>query len=97
MPYPEFHSKSFRPRFEDGQVLLKGKAHSLDDIAAQQRCTSRYVRRVLSLSFLAPDIVDAILAGTQPRSMTVATLLARDIPLSWREQCAKLGFRLAQA
>src|ERR1051325_2764797 len=73
-------------------ALLSGRARSLDDIAARQRCTNRYVRRVLNLSFLAPDIVDAILAGTQPRSMTVQTLLGREMPLSWPQQRVTFGF-----
>ena len=73
-------------------ALLSGRARSLDDIAARQRCTNRYVRRVLNLSFLAPDIVDAILAGTQPRSMTVQTLLGREMPLSWPQQRITFGF-----
>ena len=77
-------------------ALLNGKANSLNDIAAQQGCTNRYVRRILSLSFLAPDIAEAILAGIQPRSMTVELLLSRDIPLSWQEQRAALGFKTAE-
>jgi hypothetical protein len=73
-------------------ALLSGRARSLDDIAAQQRCTNRYVRRVLNLSFLAPDIVSAILAGTQPRSMTVQSLLEREVPLAWPQQRVTFGF-----
>ena len=77
------------------RALLAGKAHTFNDIARKQGCTNRYVRRVLNLSFLSPDIVDAILAGTQPRNMTVASLLTRDIPLSWRKQRVEFGFASA--
>jgi hypothetical protein len=78
-------------------ALLAGKARSLDDIAVKHGCTNRYVRRVLSLSFLAPDIVEAILRGTQLRSLTVATTLGREIPLSWHKQRAELAFTPAQS
>ncbi len=78
-------------------ALLSGRARSLDDIAARQRCTNRYVRRVLNLSFLAPDIVDAILAGTQPRRMTVQTVLGREMPLSWPQQRVTFGFAAAHS
>ena len=73
-------------------ALLSSKALSLDDIATTNGCTNRYVRRVLTLSFLSPQIVRAILNGAQPRSMTVGTMLARDLPLSWAKQGALLGF-----
>lgn len=73
-------------------ALISGKARSFDDIAQKHGCTDRYVRRIMNLSFLAPDVVNAILAGTQPRSMTVATMLACDVPLSWQQQRTAFGF-----
>lgn len=73
-------------------ILLGGKVATLNEIAQQHDCTQGYVGRVLKLSLLAPDIVAAILAGRQPRSMTLATLFARIMPLSWREQRMAFGF-----
>jgi len=47
----------------------------------------------MPLAFLAPDIVEAILAGTQPADLTTQTLIRRtDLPLNWAEQRALLGF-----
>jgi hypothetical protein len=47
----------------------------------------------MPLAFLAPDIVEAILAGTQPVDLTAGTLTRRaDLSLSWSEQKSLFGF-----
>jgi site-specific DNA recombinase len=47
----------------------------------------------MPLAFLAPDIVEAILAGTQPVDLTAETLARRaDLPRSWSEQKSLFGF-----
>jgi site-specific DNA recombinase len=49
-------------------------------------------KQLVRLSYLAPDIVDAIFSGSQPAHMTVAMLKAqKQIPLHWAEQRALLG------
>ena len=42
--------------------------------------------RVIRLNFLAPAIVDAILAGTQPVTLTAAKLRSNDFPIEWERQ-----------
>ena len=44
-----------------------------------------YVDRVLCLTLLAPDIVEAILDGRQPEGMTLPGLLKR-VPVEWEGQ-----------
>jgi hypothetical protein len=46
------------------------------------------VGRVLRLTLLAPDIVEAILGGRQPAEMTLAMLM-RPFAVGWREQRKK--------
>jgi hypothetical protein len=46
------------------------------------------VGRVLRLTLLAPDIVEAILGGWQPAEMTLAMLM-RPFAVGWREQRKK--------
>jgi hypothetical protein len=50
-----------------------------------------YVGRVLRLTLLAPDIVEAILSGRQPADMTLAVLM-RPFAVKWTEQ-RKTNFR----
>jgi len=48
---------------------------------------------LVRLSYLAPDISQAILDGSQPRDLTADKLLAHSrLPLAWRDQRTALGF-----
>ena len=48
--------------------------------------------RLVRLSYLAPDITEAILDGRQPRDLTADKLLAHSrLPLGWHEQRTVLG------
>ena len=74
--------------------LARGRADSLCDIAKTEGVSDRYVSRLLPLAFLAPDIVEAILAGTQPLDLTAEKLTKHtELPLSWAEQRELLGFQ----
>jgi hypothetical protein len=71
--------------------LVRGDAHSLRAIAEERRVDERYVSRILSCAFLAPDIVEAILEGRQPPQLTVEKLRF-GAPLLWAEQREQFGF-----
>lgn len=67
--------------------LVSGRARSYDEIARREDVTRRYVGRLMPLAFLAPDIVSAIVRGTQPIDLTVETITKRtELPLDWAEQ-----------
>ena len=56
-------------------------------LAREHGVTSSYASRVIRLNFLAPDIVEAIIAGTQPVQLDAKTLLGmHEMPLGWTEQ-----------
>ena len=60
--------------------------------AARLGCCRSTLTQRIKLSYLAPDIIEAILAGTQPRSLTRRRLASIDLPIDWREQRKMLGF-----
>ncbi len=66
---------------------------SIQRIAEAEGVVPSYATRLLRLSFLAPDIVAAILDGLQPPELT-ANKLMRDtrLPLEWTAQRQLLGF-----
>jgi len=73
--------------------LTDGTASSIGDLASQQQKDPTEISRFLPLAFLAPDIVEHILAGTQPVDLTIQKL--RDtsaLPNAWNEQREILGF-----
>lgn len=70
------------------QTLVDGKESEL-----AVGYSKAHLARMARLSFLAPDIVSAILDGTQPVELTTRRLLrATNIPLDWAEQRKFLGF-----
>jgi hypothetical protein len=52
--------------------IESGQANSITDLAEQKGVTNAYVCRLLPLTCLAPDIVEAILDGQQPRWLRLA-------------------------
>jgi site-specific DNA recombinase len=71
--------------------ILTARVSSQRAIAQKLGLSERYVGRILECAFLAPDIVEGILAGRQPSSLTFKKL-TREIPTSWIEQRRQLGF-----
>ena len=63
-------------------------------VLAQREGVSRsYFTRLVRLSYLAPDITQAILDGRQPRDLTAQKLLEHSrLPLAWHDQRIVLGF-----
>jgi len=62
-------------------------------LAKREGVSPSYFTRLVRLSYLAPDITQAILDGCQPRDLTADKLLAHSrLPLTWQEQRAVLGF-----
>lgn len=75
------------------EQLASGNPPTLSSIAKQENLSVGDVSRTLQLAFLAPDIIEAILAGRHPKEMT-ATKLKRlpELPISWPAQHHLLGF-----
>jgi hypothetical protein len=65
--------------------IESGHAKSITDLAEQEGVTVAYVCRLLPLTCMAPDIVEAILDGRQPRWLKLAEVLGNG-PLAWEEQ-----------
>jgi DNA invertase Pin-like site-specific DNA recombinase len=62
-------------------------------LAKREGVSPSYFTRIVRLSYLAPDITQAILDGRQPHDLTAHKLLAHSrLPLTWHEQRTVLGF-----
>lgn len=71
-------------------MLERGEVSSLKEIAAREKLDNSYVSRMVNLTSLAPDIVDAILHERLPPTLTLFEL-AVDTPVLWEEQRRKFG------
>ncbi|HEY2485446.1 MAG TPA: hypothetical protein VGI36_09875 [Candidatus Binataceae bacterium] len=68
------------------EELATGRARSLEELAERDGITRRYIRRLVGLAFLSPQLVEAILLGRQPVDLTATRLTEVDLPLNWTEQ-----------
>jgi hypothetical protein len=71
-------------------MLQQGEFPDTTEIAQRHGLSEPHVRRLLRFAYLAPDIVEAIVDGRQPRTLTVKLLL-QGIPLDWSDQRAAFG------
>ena len=65
---------------------------SISALARDLKLDCSYVRRILLLTTLAPDIVEAFINGEEPEGVTLVTL-KRVFPEDWEEQRRALGFQ----
>jgi hypothetical protein len=82
--------KALARAFRWRKLLETGVYATVEEIAAAEKINASYVGRILRLTLLAPDIVEAILDGRQPSEMTVAVLM-RPVAVLWQEQIERLS------
>ena len=73
------------------EAIESGEVHSISDLARNLDVDNSYVARILKLTTLAPDIIEAILHGEEPSGLSLAQLI-RTFPMDWERQRALFGF-----
>jgi site-specific DNA recombinase len=69
-------------------MLAGGEAGSVKELARRHGLCEHYAAKLMPLAWLAPDLIQTILDGAQPKSISLSALIARSLPLSWKEQRA---------
>jgi hypothetical protein len=72
-------------------LLESGRYGSIAELARAIKIDNSYVARLLNLTLLAPDIIQAILEGHEPSGLSLEKL-TKNLPLDWEEQRNALGF-----
>jgi hypothetical protein len=72
------------------RMLDAGVYTSTSEIGDAENISKSYVSRILRLALLAPDIVEAILAGRRHQGMMLEQL-ERPLPASWAAQREHFG------
>jgi len=67
------------------EMLESGKYSCAADLAKAEKVNASYLSRILRLTLLAPEIVDAITSGQQPSTLQVDDLL-KSLPVRWQQQ-----------
>ena len=82
--------KALARGFRWRKLLETGDFSTIQEIADAENINPSYVSRVLRMTLLAPEIVEAILAGRQPEGLTMARAM-KPLPTSWLEQIKLLN------
>lgn len=72
------------------RMLESGQVRSRNELAEAEKINPSYLSRIYRLTLLAPDIVEAILDGRQPRTLQLSDLMD-DMPVEWERQRKQFG------
>ena len=77
--------KALARGFRWQKMLREGDYQTLEEIADAENINPSYVSRLLRMTLLAPEIVEAILAGSHPAGLTRAKVM-KLFPMEWQRQ-----------
>ena len=77
--------KALARAFRWRRMLETGAVSTVREIAAKEKINPSYISRVLRLTLLAPEIVEAILDGRQPADVTLPGLMG-EVAVNWGDQ-----------
>ena len=82
--------KALARAFRYQRMLDVGKYSSIGEMAAAEKLDRGYLGRLLQLTLLAPDLIQAIMDGRQPVGVTLPVLM-EPFPVEWEKQRAVLA------
>lgn len=82
--------KAIARAFRWRRLLESGRFASVTELAKAENINDSYMARVLRLTLLTPEIVEAVLDGRQPATMQIDALL-KPLPSDWKAQRLALG------
>ncbi len=77
--------KALARAFRWKRMLDSGEYATIAEMAQRERIAAPFLTRTMRLAQLAPDLVEAILDGSQPQGLTLE-LLRTPLPTAWSEQ-----------
>jgi hypothetical protein len=77
--------KALARGFRWRKLLEKGDFATIEEIAVAENINPSYISRLLRMTLLAPEIVEAILVGRQPEGLTMARAM-QPFPAEWKCQ-----------
>ena len=77
--------KALARAFRWQRLLDEGICGTVEELARREKVTKSFMSRMLRLTLLAPDVVEAVLDGKQPEEMRLVDLL-EGFPVEWGNQ-----------
>ena len=84
--------KALARAFRWQRMLDEGVCGTIEELAKRERVNRGYMSRVLRMTLLAPDIIDAVLDGRQALSVRLEDFLD-GFPVEWEGQRERFGPR----
>jgi hypothetical protein len=78
--------KALARAFRWKKMLESGEFATIAELAAREKIQPSYLTRILRLTLLAPEIVEAIVEGRQGTNVSLAGLMGA-VPAEWKGQC----------
>ena len=79
--------KALARAFRWKRMLESGEFASISELAEKEGIAFTYMARLMRLSLLSPELVDAVMDGRHPANITLANLMD-PFPADWKEQHA---------
>ena len=79
--------KALARAFRWKRMLESGEFASISELAEKEGIAFTYMARLMRLSLLSPELVDAVMDGHQPANITLANLMD-PFPADWKVQHA---------
>ncbi|UOM36619.1 hypothetical protein [Acuticoccus sp. I52.16.1] len=80
--------KALARAFRWERMMRAGEVATIAELAEREKIAPSYMTRVLRLTLLSPDIVEAIMDGRQGPDVTLARVL-EPLPFAWAEHAAR--------
>lgn len=97
VPQPLDHQKAFVIALARAhrwlELLESGRYRSINEMAQTFGVSNAYMRRLLRFTLLAPDIIVAVLNGSEPDGFSQNKLVGA-IPAEWEKQWERWGLSL---
>jgi hypothetical protein len=86
--------KALARAFRWRRMLESGVVSTVGEIATREKINKSYVSRVLRLTLLPPDTVEAVLDGRQAPGITLRGLM-KGVPVEWENQRSNTSVKTA--
>lgn len=77
--------KALARAFRWKRMLESGEFTTIAELAEKEGIAFTYMARLMRLSLLSPELVDAVMDGQQPANITLVNLM-NPFPADWKEQ-----------
>lgn len=81
--------KALARAFRWRTMIETGQYSSISELAKGEKINESYASRILRLTLLSPDIIQAVIDGSEPDLLVLNRLMTR-LPIAWKDQISEI-------